>query len=132
MGRKPFGESLSRAAEPHVDRRHGDFEPIGDRVRVVIEGVPQSQDLAVARGEFFEDRSQLSEQLVAFQFLDRHRLLGPHAVQHFRRLRSVSAKRTLGVILGQVPRHPQEPRPRVLNLLARLPTVSRAAGTLPA
>ena len=56
VGSQSLRQSLPRPAEPHVNRGGGDFEPVRDCVRVVIESVPQGQDLAVARGQFFEDR----------------------------------------------------------------------------
>ena len=57
-----------------VTGRDCDFQAIGDGIRVVIERITQSQNLAIARGQLFENASQLREQLILLEFLNGHRL----------------------------------------------------------
>ena len=66
MGCQSLGQSLSCPAQSHVHRGDGDLQPIRDRVRIVVQGVAESQNLPVARCQFFEHRPQVA----SLQLLD--------------------------------------------------------------
>ncbi len=121
MYRELVRQPLASTAEPHVYCRNSDSQSFGNRVRVVVESVPERQYLAVSRGEFIKDRPKTGKLLLPLQLFQRKRLRGPHTTEHFRRLRPISPKRTLGVIFGEVTRHTQEPCSRGLNHLTRFP-----------
>src|SRR5207245_248354 len=98
----------------------------GDLFGVIIERVPEREDLTVRLGHLLENGSYLRERLLLFQSFQGRPALGLNAVHGLGRLRTVATKRALGIILGQVAGHAQQPSPRIENSGAVSPLLPKA------
>ncbi len=123
--RTPFAcrRSASRCApgESHVNGGRVDAQRFGDGVCIIVQRVPQGQDLAVGLVQQRHHVAELREGFFPFQTFLRRRLAALYSVHRLRRVRAVTPKGALGVVLRQVPRHPQQPGPRVENVFAVFP-----------
>src|ERR1051325_359956 len=126
LSRQAFRQALPRAAKTHVYGCWIELQNVRNLVRVILQRVAQSQYFSVRGGKLLQLFSQLSKGFLTGHAVEGHRLVPRDAVHGLRRLRAEATKGALGVILGQVPRDPQQPGTRVDDIAAVLPLLPQA------